>query len=111
MTKSLTEQWEDGTLEHNYYYLKLDNGDIEIQDNFIGGFLMSEQNRIIEVLAPVLSYEEYKELTQKVECLEKQVGIALTVLGQIARFSKERTDAVQAASAICEIATEIEEVK
>lgn len=65
MSEELTKKWENRQLEPNYYYLKLKNGDIDIQDNFIGGFLMSENNPIIEVLAPVPNYDEYKELVFK----------------------------------------------
>lgn len=71
MSKELTEQWKNGTLERNYYYLKFNNGEIEIQDNFIGGFIMAEGNRVAEVLAPVPSHDEYCGFVQKMHILEK----------------------------------------
>jgi hypothetical protein len=57
---------------------------------------MSERCRVI-------TEEQYRDYLR----LKKKLDIALTVLGQIAKFSKDKTDAVQSASAICEI----EEVK
>ena len=63
MTKTpeeLTEDWKAGKLPAGCYYLKLENGEIELQNNCIGGFLMSCNNRVIQILAPVPTYDEYK---------------------------------------------------
>lgn len=52
MTKTpeeLTEDWEAGKLPAGWYYLKLENGEIELQNNCIGGFLC---RAIIELSNP-----------------------------------------------------------
>lgn len=68
MTKTpeeLTEDWEAGKLPAGWYYLKLENGEIELQNNCIGGFLMSCNNRVIQILAPVPTYDEYKAMQEQ----------------------------------------------
>lgn len=45
----------------------------------------------------------YDELKAENEKLKKQLDITLETLGQIAMFSKNTVDAVQAAKAICDI--------
>ena len=80
MTKSLTEKWKDGELEEGYYYIRwsfdcddepsymIDFFDTE---NFTGGAFINKQRKFIdEVICPVPSYDEYNELTRKVENLE-----------------------------------------
>ena len=84
MTKTpeeLTEDWEAGKLPAGWYYLKLENGEIELQNNCIGGFLMSCNNRVIQILAPVPTYDEYKAMqdqiadaSKKVEGLEEEIN-------------------------------------
>lgn len=68
MTKTpeeLTEDWKAGKLPAGCYYLKLENGEIELQNNCIGGFLMSCNNRVIQILAPVPTYDEYKAMQEQ----------------------------------------------
>ena len=60
--EELTADWKAGKLETGWYYLKFENGDIEMQNNCIGGFLMSCNNRVVQVLAPVPTYDEYKDM-------------------------------------------------
>lgn len=84
MTKTpeeLTEDWEAGKLPAGWYYLKLENGEIELQNNCIGGFLMSCNNRVIQILSPVPTYDEYKAMqdqiadaSKKVEGLEEEIN-------------------------------------
>ena len=84
MTKTpeeLTDDWEAGKLPAGWYYLKLENGEIELQNNCIGGFLMSCNNRVIQILAPVPTYDEYKAMqdqiadaSKKVEGLEEEIN-------------------------------------
>lgn len=58
--QDLTEQWEKGELEvDQYYYVKYADGSVEIQ-LYVGGFLMRTDNKVVEVLVPVPSYEEWK---------------------------------------------------
>ena len=65
MTKTpeeLTEDWKAGKLAAGYYYIKFKNGEIETRDNLIGGFLMNIKNPIVQVIAPVPTYDEYKAM-------------------------------------------------
>ncbi len=61
----LTEEWKAGKLLAGDYYIKFENGEIERQNNCIGGFLMSCNNRVVQVLAPVPTYEEYKDMQEE----------------------------------------------
>ena len=117
MTKTLTEQWREGTLSLNYYYIKLKSGKYGIDHTVmsIDGDLPKTKFAysnfaIEEVLAQVPSYDKYKQLVSKTEQLEKKLEIALEVLGIIAMHSKDPVDAVQAACAISQI-KEMEGVK
>lgn len=76
MTKTpeeLTEDWEAGKLPAGWYYLKLENGEIELQNNCIGGFLMSCNNRVIQILSPVPTYDEYKAMQDQIADASKKV--------------------------------------
>lgn len=75
MTKTLTEQWREGTLKGYYYvHIKLDEhceyDDIDLIDELTGNFELHCDDYIKEVLAPVPSYEKVKEMSQKIERLE-----------------------------------------
>ena len=92
MTKTLTEQWREGTLPKGGYYIKLLNGSIKRTDydNMSKSFdteFFRYNVSVKEVLAPVPSYEEYKELVsktdelvQKMHILEKKLEIAAKAL-------------------------------
>lgn len=64
MSKDLTEKWKNGKLKADWYYLKMENGEIDIQNNYIGGFLMSRNNMVVQVLTPVPSCEELQQLKE-----------------------------------------------
>ena len=84
MSKTLTEQWRDGTLPEGYYYTKLNDDDGTIDINYCwddGCFQDYCDNMVEEVLAPVHSYTVYKrlvsnsdELFGKTEQLEKELS-------------------------------------
>ena len=65
MTKSLTEQWREGTLEEKFYYILFASRfgeDYVAIDMFISDekdFMYSSCEDVKEVLAPVPSYEEF----------------------------------------------------
>ena len=87
MSKTLTEQWREGTLEQRYYYVKyFGNGQkpfVEIElKNFLLDLVKVKDRDKIEVLAPVPSYDEYKQLVSKTEGLEKQLEIATKALNE-----------------------------
>lgn len=106
MTKTLTEQWREGTLKSGHYYIRSGFGTYVETRYLCESFF--EGN--IEVLSAVPSYDEYKQLVSKTDKLEKKLEIALEVLGIIAMHSKDPVDAVQAACAISQI-KEMEGVK
>lgn len=97
MTKSLTEQWREGTLEFGFYYVSFPNEEPQIYSSeYLKNYVNVKDGDNIEVLAPVPSYDENKKLKEQLE-------IAKIVLGQIAMFSSDKADAVQCAKAIKEI--------
>lgn len=92
MTKTLTEQWKDGELELNsLWFVRLPCGLYD--ECFYTGstiFMKSisgHDEKIWQVLAPVPSYDDYKELVRKSDeavtnChqLEKKLAIATNAL-------------------------------
>lgn len=69
MTKTLTEQWREGTLPAGEYYVK-DSNWVEIdgyypENSWESGFVNHSKYEIEEVLAPVPSYDEYKRLQKQ----------------------------------------------
>ena len=75
MTKTLTEQWREGTLKGHYYvHIKPDEhceyDDIDLIDELTGNFELHCDDYIKEVLSPVPSYDKVKEMSQKIERLE-----------------------------------------
>ena len=96
MTKTLTEQWRDGTLPSGEYYIKLDDGSFTTDKYFgkSGGFA---EEIPVEVLGLVPDYMDCKgliydsinladarkridELVSKTEQLEKKLEIAKEAL-------------------------------
>ena len=68
MTKTLTEKWKDGKLPENTYYVQFIRGRYGVYEfeQFKGFGFDNDLAYIKEVLAPVPSYEEYKELQEQV---------------------------------------------
>lgn len=123
MTKTLTEQWREGMLENGRYYVKDWDGTIYrfVAQNKI---LWRDSNNPIyaseriEVLAPVPSYDEYKrlqdqlaDLSKKVKTLKGLLEHALQTMGQIAKLSEDKVDAVQCATSICLIQERLKEME
>lgn len=70
MTKTLTEKWQKGTLPNGDYYLKvcgnLTGKEFFVYDNCINGkWKYTLDRNVIDVIAPVPSYEEYKNLQEE----------------------------------------------
>jgi len=85
MTKSPTEQWRDGNLPNGDYYIKvrgnLSKKDFFTYDNCINGkWAFTDDGNIIDIIASVPSYDEYKELVRKADKLEEQLEIAKEAL-------------------------------
>lgn len=81
MTKTLTEQWKDGTLPRGGYYIKLLDGSIKQTnyDNISKVFdteLFQYSVSVKEVLAPVPDYQTWKDFQQHfVDKLELEVKL------------------------------------
>lgn len=94
MSKELTEQFFKATLKAGTYYVLNDDGIVDIDyyggDNF-------QWNVIKEVLAHVPTYDQFVELTEKVEDLEQdnkclKSGID-TYESQLSRISEQLKEA------------------
>lgn len=59
----LTEQWKKGELPAGRYWVKYRSGRIDDWD-LLGGKTIETKPEIVEVLAPVPSYEEWQELKE-----------------------------------------------
>lgn len=84
--KSLTKQWEEGTLKRGYYYYKTKIGAKVIGYQCFGLKFPYDYNHntidsVKEVLAPLPSYYEYKELVRKSDKLDKIMSDAVTNQG------------------------------
>jgi hypothetical protein len=71
MSKELTEQWRKGTLEIGWYFIRIKDGRC-VKDYFKKKFEVFFDTYIEEVLAKVPTYDQFVELTEKVEKLEKE---------------------------------------
>lgn len=92
MSKTLTEQWREGTLSMGYYYVSTPpsyGGEAirYLDDDCSFGL---GEDIIQEVLAPVPSYDEYKELLDLnvYEKLQKQLKIATKALKKYMTFCR-----------------------
>lgn len=73
MSKELTEQLQNGTLEENMYYVKLPE-EIVISNLYrLKQLALVNDSDEIEVLAPVPTYNQFSKMVKKVERLEQQL--------------------------------------
>ena len=82
MSKELTEQWRNGTLEENRYYVKLPEEIIIANIYQLKQLDLVKDSDKIEVLAAVPSYDEYKRLEERLE-------IAIKALEEIKEYTKD----------------------
>lgn len=62
---TLTEQWKKGELTEDFYYFKMPDGAIEIANEYrLIRYNLTKDADEIEVLAPVPSYEEWRDLQE-----------------------------------------------
>ena len=82
MTKTLTEQWREGKLPENTYYVQFICGRYGIYEfeQFKGFGFDNDLAYIKEVLAPVPSYDHFSQLVKKVKKLEQQLKSARNVI-------------------------------
>ena len=87
MTKTLTEQWREGTLPDGEYYVKTTRyKDVKWYLAMAGVLWYDMYNpiykdEVVEVLAPVPSYEENNDLVTKCHQFEKQLAEANILIG------------------------------
>ena len=106
MTKTLTEQWREGTLPDGKYYIKLEPNFTERYDigySEGGDFVLYNIEDIEEVLAPVPSYKDYKKLRElPLKCFQlEEDNSALMVINkdmckEIERLQKQLAIATKA---------------
>lgn len=88
MTKTLTEQWKNGELEEGYYYVKVNDIENIVLDEYCRWYSAKEKPKkeftygasIEEVLRPVPTLHEYDELLKKIDKLKKQLKEANMVI-------------------------------
>ena len=61
---TLTEQWKKGELKKNKYWVKYKNGKIDTWE-LSEGITIESKPEIIEVLAPVPSFEEWQKMKEQ----------------------------------------------
>lgn len=89
MTKTLTEQWRDGTLRGCFYW-KLPNGNIcTAYTDTMRDIKNVRDSDEVEVLQETPSYVEYNQLVSKTEQLEKRLEIATKALERIDDLSSD----------------------
>lgn len=131
MTKTLTEQWREGTLPDGAYYIVVDKYEQNEPEIDVGVCYNSnfEWWVVKEVLSAVPRYDEWQEsqkkralwfeekakirnrLENKIKLLEEQLNYALETMGQVAKLSDNTVDAVQCAHAICLINERLKEME
>ena len=74
MTKTLTEQWREGTLPEGYYYTKGAFDDDIYISHFDYEFEEDKRLPVEEVLAPVPSYDHFSQLVKKIESLQERLN-------------------------------------
>ena len=85
MTKTLTEQWREGTLRGCFYW-KLPNGNIcTAYTDTMRDIKNVRDSDEVEVLQETPSYVEYNEYVQKIHILEKRLEIATKALKEYER--------------------------
>lgn len=73
ISEKLTADWKAGKLPLGYFYVKYKNREIGIQDNFTDNFLGQLINPIIQVIAPVPTYDEYKAMQAELAELKEKI--------------------------------------
>ena len=85
MTKTLTEQWREGTLRGCFYW-KLPNGNIcTAYTDTMRDIKNVRDSDEVEVLQETPSYVEYNQLVSKTDELEKRLEIATKALKEYGR--------------------------
>ena len=73
MTKSLTEKWKDGELKEGEYYCKITESPYIERVHLP---CLGDVEFMVEVLAPVPSYDHFSQKVKKVEQLQERLADA-----------------------------------
>lgn len=100
MSKELTEQWRNGELKKGLYYIKSKSGrKVFALHTNSASHLFTPYNRYTletkEVLAPVPTYNQFVELTEKVHILNEANMNLENIIGNFAKQLKEANDALK----------------
>lgn len=106
MTKTLTEQWREGTLEQRYYYVKyFGNGQkpfVEIElKNFLMDLVKVKDSDKIEVLESVPSYEEYQDIIQQNVNQEAAIETYIEDIKRLQEQLNEANKTIKKAQELC----------
>lgn len=85
---TLTEQWKKGKIKRAKYWVKYRNGNIDIWE-LSEGITIESKPEIIEVLAPVLSFEECKDLKSHDEKATIKLGEKIIENDKLKELLKE----------------------
>ena len=94
MTKTLTEQWREGTLDNGFYYVR-SGWSAFIEIRYLGEAFF-EGN--IEVLSPVPSYEEYQDIIQ--QNVNQEAAIE-TYIEDIKRLQEQLKEVNEVLKGVC----------
>ena len=100
MTKTLTEQWREGTLPEGEYFAITTWSD-EIRplsfygDCFLDTEVPLDNSVIVEVLAPVPSYDEYKDLYDSNKQLMAHIKTCEQQIERLQEQLKEANEIIQ----------------
>lgn len=85
----LTEQWKKGELPSGWYYKELWKG-YNVIDKFIGNqFLRYDDSDIVEVIAPVPSFEEWQAKNEENKNLYKMLDVLNRQLDSLLKEDNE----------------------
>ena len=106
----LTKKWKAGKLpcdddNHEWlaYYIKQKDGFIHADSYWRGQWGTADRNSIVEVLAPVPTYEELQELKSNRDKLAYDLGVADTLNGELLRLLKEWVEAYPVVAVTCDL--------
>ena len=97
MTKSLTEQWREGKLPEDTYYVQFLCGRYGVYEfeQFKGFGFDNDLAYIKEVLAPVPSYDEYEDILQQNVNQESAIEIYIEEIKRLQEQLKEANEVIK----------------
>ena len=107
MTKTLTDQWRNGTLKRGSYYIRIITGN-EKSDYFEGKkFCFWSDYEVEEVLAPVPSYTDLCELKQELEiCKDDKADLYAKLCNALMQLENKNNQFVELTKKVGELSSE-----